>query len=152
MAQDQCAFMCECALWSAVPVCPHFFWLFCHCVHLRGNFYEAISALGMLWFPYNFYGVPCAAQLLKKASMQRLYSNIFYSAAFQMSLKIHFTREKKRGKLVLESVVISTGVWGWYLSVSRKYPRSIWLLVGQPNGGILYVRKGYNELHYLMAM
>lgn len=60
--------------------------------------------------------------------------------------------KKKRGKLVLESVVISTGVWGWYLSVSRKYPSWIWLLVGQPNGGILYVRKGYNELRYLTAM
>lgn len=128
----------ERALWSTVPVCHHFFWLFCHCVCEGVHFYNAITALGMLWFPYDFYAVPYAAQLSKSATTQR-NCNIFYGAAFQMSLKTHIRQKKK--KVGFGKSCHFWWSWSWslsgYLSVSRKQLCWMWLLTLKPSACIL---------------
>lgn len=108
------------------------------CVCEGVHFYNAITALGMLWFPYDFYAVPYAAQLSKSATTQR-NCNIFYGAAFQMSLKTHIRQKKK--KVGFGKSCHFWWSWSWslsgYLSVSRKQLCWMWLLTLKPSACIL---------------
>lgn len=103
-----------------------------------GHFYNAITAPGMLWIPYDFYAVPYAAQLLKKKAQPCGDTvKIFYGAAFQMSLKTHFRHKKKTRKKRERRQVGLEGCCHFLVELELE---SVWLFISRRGSASARIR------------